>query len=122
MKVLVLVKKITAIAVAAVLLFCGFSFGYYFGSTERGGIVTLKPDHAVGFPLEKAEDVTKILNLNTADVNELTTLPGIGEKLASAIVSFRDENGAFSTVWELTAVEGIGEGKLEKLAPYLTVE
>ena len=92
MKVLVLVKKITAVAIAVVLLFCGFSVGYYFGSTERGGMVILKPDQASGFPLDKAADITKIVNLNTAAVSELTALPGIGE------------------------------GKLEKLAPYLIVE
>ena len=53
------------------------------------------------------------INLNTADVDELTTLPGIGPVIAQRIVDFREEYGPFSAVEELLDVSGIGEKKLE---------
>ena len=62
------------------------------------------------------------VNLNTATMEELMTLPGIGEKRAAAIVADREANGPFRIVEELTRVSGIGEGTLEGLIDYITVE
>ena len=62
------------------------------------------------------------LDLNRATAQELTTLPGIGEVLAQRIVDYREAHGSFQSVEELIAVEGIGEGKLEKLRELVTVE
>lgn len=62
------------------------------------------------------------LDLNRATAQELTTLPGIGEVLAQRIVDYREAHGPFQSVEELIAVEGIGEGKLEKLRELVTVE
>ena len=62
------------------------------------------------------------LDLNRATVQDLTTLPGIGEVLAQRIVDYREAHGPFRSVEELIAVEGIGEGKLEKLRELVTVE
>ena len=62
------------------------------------------------------------LDLNHATAQELTMLPGIGEVLAQRIVDYREAHGPFSSVEELIAVEGIGEGKLEKLRELVTVE
>lgn len=55
------------------------------------------------------------LNLNTATVTELDTLPGVGPVTAAAIVAFRDANGRFSDVEQLGDVDGIGPARLEKL-------
>jgi competence protein ComEA len=60
--------------------------------------------------------------LNTAGTAELTTLPGIGEKLAERIVKYREDNGKFTSVDELMNVSGIGEGKLDALREYASVE
>lgn len=64
----------------------------------------------------------EVLNVNTASAEELERLPGIGEKKAAAIVAWREENGAFSSVEMLLNVKGIGEGILKKITPYITVE
>lgn len=53
------------------------------------------------------------VNLNTASINELTALKGIGEKKALAIVDFREKQGKFTTVEQLADVSGIGPATLE---------
>lgn len=49
------------------------------------------------------------VNINTASVQELMQLEGIGEKKALAIIEYRKQNGSFRTPEELTNVEGIGQ-------------
>jgi competence protein ComEA len=56
-----------------------------------------------------------LVNLNTATVEELDTLPGIGPVTAAAIVAWRDANGQFTSVDQLGDVDGIGPARLEKL-------
>ncbi|GKR00126.1 ComEA family DNA-binding protein [Aeromonas hydrophila] len=53
------------------------------------------------------------VNLNTASINELTALKGIGEKKAQAIVEYREKQGKFTTVDQLADVSGIGPATLE---------
>ena len=60
------------------------------------------------------------VDLNTAGVDELMTLPGIGEKRAEDIIAYRQANGPFRIPEELTEVPGIGEGILEGLIDYVT--
>jgi competence protein ComEA len=61
------------------------------------------------------------INLNTATSEQLTTLPGVGEKLASRIIEYRQKTGGFKSARELMNVRGIGEKSFAKLAPHLTV-
>ena len=61
------------------------------------------------------------VNINTADVDELMLLPGIGEKRAEDIVAYRRANGPVRIPEELTEVPGIGEGILAGLIDYVTV-
>jgi len=65
-------------------------------------------------PAVKAEVVAtqEAININTADVQELTKLKGVGEKKAEAIIAWRKENGNFKTVDQLLEVKGIGEATL----------
>lgn len=55
------------------------------------------------------------VNLNTATVEELDTLPGVGEATARAIVEDREANGPFATIEDLMRVSGIGEKKFERI-------
>ena len=61
------------------------------------------------------------INLNTATIAQLETLPGIGPNTAKAIVDFRNHSGPFQRVEDLLAIKGISKSKLEKLRPYVTV-
>ena len=55
------------------------------------------------------------VNLNTATVEDLTSLPGIGPSYAKRIVDYREKNGPFKRVEDLLNVQGIGEKTLEKI-------
>ena len=91
---------------------------------ERSAALYCKTLEDEGFTVEteRAASSAELLppeeepvDINAAGVEELATLPGIGEKLARRIVDYRAEHGPFSTVDELVNVSGIGEGKLEAL-------
>jgi competence protein ComEA len=68
----------------------------------------------------KAAPAAKI-NLNSASVDQLTALPGVGPKLAARIVEHRQKEGAFRSVAELMNVKGVGEKNLAKIQGYLVV-
>ena len=65
---------------------------------------------------------TALVNLNTADAEELETLPGIGPATAQKIIAYRESVGAFQSTEELMQVGGIGEKTFEKLKELVTVE
>lgn len=62
-----------------------------------------------------------LVNLNTADLAALDTLPGVGPVTAESIIGWRDANGGFTSVDELLEVDGIGEATLADLAPHVTL-
>ena len=77
---------------------------------------------AIGVAAQKSNAPVKVLDLNTATIEELDGLPEVGPKLAAAIVRFREKSGPFRRVEELLAVPGITKRRLEKLRPLVTVE
>lgn len=62
------------------------------------------------------------VNLNQADAAGLQSLPGIGPALAKRIVAYRDANGPFQSVDQLTNVTGVGSKKLEKMREHLSLQ
>jgi competence protein ComEA len=62
-----------------------------------------------------------VVNLNTASLEELQYLPGVGETRARAILAARQARGGFKTVDELVEVKGIGPASLERLRPHVRV-
>ncbi len=62
------------------------------------------------------------VNINTATVEELAKLPGVGKSIAQRIVNHREKSGKFRTVDELLVIRGISRKKLEQLRPLITME
>ena len=62
------------------------------------------------------------LNLNKANIVELVTLPGIGEKTAQNIIEYREINGGFRNINQLLNVKGIGKSKLTKIKKYIFID
>ncbi|MEZ4591228.1 MAG: helix-hairpin-helix domain-containing protein [Chloroflexota bacterium] len=76
----------------------------------------------VGEVTETAVDAPAgLVNINSADVAELDTLPGIGPSTAEKIVEYRESNGPFATIDEITSVSGIGPAKFEQIQSFITV-
>lgn len=62
------------------------------------------------------------LNINTANIEQLQTVTGIGPKMAEKIITYRQEHGAFAQVADLCQVKGIGEASLQKMSSQLCVK
>ncbi|MDD2377892.1 MAG: helix-hairpin-helix domain-containing protein [Bacilli bacterium] len=61
------------------------------------------------------------ISLNTATIEELLTLPGIGETKAKSIIKYREEVGSFKNIEEIMNIKGIGKSTFEKFKDYLTL-
>jgi competence protein ComEA len=68
----------------------------------------------------KAKTVTGVANLNTASVEQLALLPGVGESKAKSIVAFRKAH-PFKATEEVTEVKGIGNKMYKRIAKHLAV-
>lgn len=77
------------------------------------------PAATVGSP--EIDNAGKI-DLNTATLQQLQLLPGIGPAMAQRILDYRDAAGGFETIQDITNVSGIGEMTFEKLKNYIKVE
>lgn len=63
-----------------------------------------------------------VVNINSADADQLALLPRIGEKAAQRIIEYRTEHGPFKKTSDLMQVKGVGAKTFEGLSPYVTVE
>jgi competence protein ComEA len=70
---------------------------------------------------EKPERRIAVVNVNTADTSALIALPGIGSKLATRIIAFRDKLGGFYSVDQIGETYGLPDSTYQKLKPYLNV-
>lgn len=62
------------------------------------------------------------VNLNTADLTSLCSVPGIGESTASKIIKYRESNGRFNAIEDVMNISGIKEAKFESMRDYICVE
>ncbi|WP_298787976.1 helix-hairpin-helix domain-containing protein [uncultured Marinococcus sp.] len=78
-------------------------------------------EEAITGPVEESSGEGALVNVNEAEQVDLETVPGIGPAKAAAILSYREENGSFETIEELSNVSGIGEKTVEQLRDYISL-
>lgn len=81
--------------------------------TENAGENVLKEEEESG--------KNSVININTANIEALTAIPGVGSATAEKIVTYRKENGKFKTVEDIKNVSGIGDKKYEAIKDYISV-
>lgn len=75
----------------------------------------------ITIPNQNEADEIKRININTASLNELTNLPGVGKKTAQAIIHHRESVSLFQTPEDIMQVKGIGPNKFEKMKDWITI-
>lgn len=87
-------------------------------------LVAVQPSLTCAATTDNASQVAQItnkVNINSANLDNLTQLPGIGKKTAQRIIDFRKANGNFKNPEDILNVKGIGQKKFDKLKSLLTV-
>ena len=123
-------------------LFFGFVCGFFLGKNLYHGDIQISPlphpttqgntaptatsapsetdTHPTTPPSASPDPIPGKININTATKEQLMTLPGIGEKIAENIISYREANGPFTSIAELLNVDLIGEKRLEAIVDLIT--
>jgi competence protein ComEA len=86
-------------------------------------VIIYTRDETKDMAVKEAEIQLKsgLVNINTAGISELTTISGIGESRAQAIITYRETNGAFSCIEDIKKVDGIKDGLFSKIKDKITV-
>ncbi len=79
-------------------------------------------DDTTGITVNDEDMIGVMININTADVNELCRLPGVGEATARTIINYRTDYGDFESIFDIMKVSGIKEAKFETIRDFITVD
>lgn len=90
------------------------------GVDDNGGSGVIIIEDSGGAVKESTKKSNKV-NLNTASLDELKTLPGVGEVTAKDIIIYREKYGEFKTIKDIMKVNGIKEGRFNSIKDYIKV-
>lgn len=132
MRLSVTLKTLIIVSVAMIITALSFSMGYFkakvdfqkFSDTYAVSVERPVESTLPGYEGDTdvaADNIMSPVNINTASAAQLETLPGIGAVLAERIISYRDENGAFQSRYNIMDVPGIGTGIYEKIKDSICV-
>lgn len=101
----------------------GGNAGYLWDLGTQSAVTEQMPDGTGQMPEDADQGAgTGKVNINTADKELLTTLPGVGSSKADAILAYRQEQGGFSSIEEIMNVEGIKEGVFARIKDRISVD
>ena len=89
---------------------------------QEGGVTEENSGKGSSFNTNSSNSKQGMVNINTATLEELQTIKGIGKKKAEAILQYRKEHGAFRTKEDLLQVKGIGKKALEAIESQVTFQ
>lgn len=116
-------KKQQWILIGITGIFLCLLVGIFVGRNLTGAYVPI--DNAINTTgqntTDEPQDNNGKIDLNTATLQQLQLLPGVGETIAQRILDYRSEHNSFNSVEDLMNVSGIGEKKFEQIKPYVKV-
>lgn len=114
-------KKAKSALIIATMMICIFACGFLLGRNLNNSKITVMSGSQASTPTGTSSTASQKININTATIDELTILPGIGRTLAQRIIDYRETIGPFRTVSDLCNVEGIGDQKLDLIYDYIII-
>lgn len=117
-------KKATPIMIIITMLFVFTVLGVFIGRRTTDGDILIHTSSSVRSATIDETEVkpSGLININTADAEQLQELPGVGPAMAEEIIAYREEHGDFKTKRDLLNVKGIGEKTYEELKSMITVK
>lgn len=97
------------------------NLAYILEDGEKLYIPSINDKEDVEYLLSEKSGSNKI-NINTAKLEELQNIPGVGPSIAQAIIDYREENGKFMNIEDIKSVSGVGESKYKKMEEYIKVK
>lgn len=97
------------------------NLAYVLEDGEKLYIPTIHDENDIEYLISES-GVNEKVNINTAKIDELQNIPGVGPSIAQAIIDYRDENGKFKSIEDIKSVSGVGESKYKKMEKYIKVK
>ncbi len=115
-------KKSQWIFIGITALFLCVALGVFVGRRTAGVYIPLNDAATTATENNTQSDEIGKIDLNTATLQQLQLLPGVGPTIAQRILDYRSEVGGFENIEQIMEVKGIGEKTFEALKDYIKVE